>query len=53
MVVIAPFATPADPTPATTRPMMNMIEEWAAPQMADPISKITKKARNVHYMLDM
>lgn len=51
MVVTAPLATPADPTPAITRPMMNMAEECAAPHTADPTSKMTKKTRKVHYMM--
>jgi len=25
-----------------------MADDWAAPQMADPISKTIKKSRNVH-----
>lgn len=48
MVVTAPLATPADPTPAIARPTMNMDEDCAAPHMADPISKMIKKTRKVH-----
>lgn len=51
MVVTAPLATPADPIPAIRRPTMNMADECAAPQIADPTSKITKKTRKVHYMM--
>lgn len=51
MVVTAPLATPADPIPAITRPMMNMADECAAPHKAEPTSKITKKTRKVHYTM--
>lgn len=51
MVVTAPLATPADPTPAMTRPIMNMGDDWAAPHMADPTSKTKKKTRKVHCMM--
>lgn len=33
------------------RPTMNMGEDWAAPHMADPISKIMKKTRKAHCMV--
>lgn len=52
MVVMAPLASPAEPTPAITRPMMNIGDDLAAPHMADPTSKITKKTRKVHCMHD-
>ena len=51
MVVRAPLDTPAAPTPEMTRPTMNMGEDWAAPHIADPTSKMTKKVRKVHYMI--
>lgn len=51
MVVTAPLATPADPIPAMRRPTMNIADECAAPQIADPTSKITKKTRKVHYTM--
>ena len=34
---------PAEPRPAIVLPMINMTEDWAAPQMTEPISKIAKK----------
>jgi hypothetical protein len=51
MVVTAPLDMPADPTPAMTRPTINMADDWAAPHKADPTSKSTKKVRNVHYRI--
>lgn len=51
IVVTAPLATPADPAPAITRPMMNMGDDWAAPQIAEPTSKIKKKTRKLHCVL--
>jgi hypothetical protein len=49
MVVRAPVAMPEDPRPAMARPPMNMDDDWAAPQSADPISKIMKKVRKHHW----
>ena len=40
-----PEKMPADAKPAMPRPMMNMIELVAAPQIAEPISKITTLRR--------
>lgn len=48
IIVRAPLTSPAQPSPATARPMMNMVEEVDAPHMADPISKTKKKVKNVH-----
>lgn len=48
IMVIAPFERPEDPKPAMARPTMNMADDWAAPQSADPISKMRKKARKDH-----
>ena len=44
MIMKAPFRIPAPPHPATARPAMNIIEDWAAPQIKDPTMK-TKKAK--------
>lgn len=49
MVVRAPVVMPEDPKPAMARPTMNMIDDWAAPQRADPSSKIKKKMRKHHW----
>lgn len=37
--------------PAIARPTISMYDESAAPQIADPSSKIVKKERNVHCMV--
>lgn len=42
MMSIVPEKRPAEAKPATERPRMNMVEDWAAPQMAEPISKTTR-----------
>lgn len=49
MVVMAPFASPAEPTPEITRPTINMGEVVAAPLIAEPTSNIRKNVRKVHY----
>ena len=41
-IVNAPLRIPAPPHPATALPMMNIIEDFAAPHMRDPSSKIRK-----------
>jgi len=48
MMSIAPFKMPEVPKPATTRPPINIPEEFATPQIKEPISKMTKKLRKVH-----
>lgn len=45
----APFIMPDDPIPATARPMMSILEEFATPQTKEPTSNILKKERNVHF----
>lgn len=47
MMIIAPEKIPADPRPAMARPMMKTIELGAAPQIADPTSKMKTHTRNV------
>jgi len=42
---MAPEKMPADPRPATARPMMRAVEFGAAPQTAEPISKMAMAAR--------
>jgi hypothetical protein len=49
MMVKAPFDMPEEPAPAMALPTMNMGEDWAAPQMREPTSKIKKKARKDHW----
>lgn len=43
MILIAPLRRPDAPMPAMARPTMNMVDDWAAPQSTEPISKIRKK----------
>jgi hypothetical protein len=50
MISMAPFKMPEVPKPAITRPPINMPEEFATPQIKEPISKTRKKLRNVHYI---
>lgn len=45
MIVKVPEKMPAQPMPAIARPIINAADEGAAPQMADPISKIKMAAR--------
>ena len=45
---MAPFNIPEDPIPATARPIINIFEELATPQINEPISNRAKKERNVH-----
>ena len=40
MMISAPENTPADPIPAIVRPKINVTELGAAPQTAEPTSKI-------------
>jgi len=48
-IVRAPFVRPDPPSPATARPMINMVDDCAAPQIAEPISNKARKKRNVDY----
>ena len=48
MVMMEPVEIPAAPIPATARPKMKTGELGAAPQIAEPISKIAMQVRNVH-----
>ena len=52
MMVSAPLIMPDAPMLAITRPPMSIAEDWAAPQTAEPISKIAKNVMNVHYRRD-
>jgi hypothetical protein len=48
MIVKAPFIIPAAPNPATARPMMSILDDTAAPQRREPISKTPKKNKKDH-----
>ena len=48
-MVSAPLIRPDAPILAMTRPLMSIAEDWAAPQTAEPISKIAKNVMNDHY----
>jgi hypothetical protein len=48
MMVKAPFIKPAEPTPDTARPMMNITEVTALPQMAEPTSNTNRAHSIVH-----
>jgi hypothetical protein len=41
---------PLDPNPEIARPIMKAVEVGAAPQIAEPISKMTIPLRNVHFV---
>lgn len=45
MIIMPPAKMPADPRPAMARPIMKAVELGAAPQRADPTSKITIEIR--------
>ena len=51
MMTIAPEKAPALPIPAIARPMMKTVEEGAAPQMAEPISKRRMAKRKTFFGL--
>lgn len=42
---IAPEKTPAEPSPATARPMIKAVEVGAMPQMKEPSSKMNRAMR--------
>lgn len=44
----APFKMPDVPRPAITRPPINIPDEFATPQIKEPISKIRKNVSHVH-----
>lgn len=43
--MIAPLKMPAEPIPATARPMIKAVEFGAAAQTIDPVSKMLMAAR--------
>jgi hypothetical protein len=48
MMTMVPEKIPQDPIPAMALPIMNAIEFGAAPQIADPISKMMMAAKKIH-----
>lgn len=46
-----PATMPAPPTPAIALPTMRAVEDGAAAQMIDPISKMAMVARYTYFML--
>jgi hypothetical protein len=48
IMIKAPFRIPEVPIPATARPTINILEDWATPQINEPNSKIAKNVMNVH-----
>lgn len=47
-MVRTPFISPEAPKPAMARPTMNMGDDCAAPQSAEPSSKVVKKTKKDH-----
>ena len=47
-ITTAPENIPADPIPAIARPIIKVVEVGAAPQRADPASKMTVADTNTH-----
>jgi len=47
MMAKAPFMMPEQLTPATARPKMSIIDDWAKPQMSEPTSNTVKKTRKM------
>lgn len=48
-IVSAPFMRPADPIPATARPIISILDEVAAAHSIEPISKTPIKVRNEYF----
>lgn len=44
-----PEKIPAPPTPATALPIISAVEDGAAPQTAEPTSKIMIAMRKIHF----
>ncbi len=47
-IVKMPFISPEAPRPAIARPTISMTEDCAAPQSAEPSSKVVKKTIKDH-----
>jgi hypothetical protein len=52
-MIMLPLLMPEYPSPPTTRPTMSATEDGAAPHIAEPIMKMTKKVNHVHYKISM
>ena len=48
MMTMAPFIMPAAPKPEMARPTIKAFDVGAAPQMTDPISKMTMMPKKTH-----
>lgn len=48
MITMTPENTPALPAPAIARPMIKAVELGAAPQMAEPTSKVPMAAKKTY-----
>lgn len=48
MIIRAPEKMPAEPMPATARPIIRAVEFGAAPQIAEPISKMVMAIKKTH-----
>jgi hypothetical protein len=53
IIVNDPFISPELPSPATARPIINMLLDTAMPQRREPNSKTAKKAKKVYYEAQM
>ena len=51
MITMTPEKTPAEPHPETARPMMNVVDDGAAPQSTEPASKRTTAAWKTNLLL--
>lgn len=52
IIVNPPFISPAPPNPAMNRPRINIADDCAAPQMAEPMLNIVKKAMKILFELN-
>ncbi len=50
-MVMPPLMRPEAPMPDTARLMMNMADDCAAPERAEPSSKMPKKRMKVHCLV--
>jgi hypothetical protein len=47
-----PLTRPEPPIPATARPIINIVEELAAPHSTEPSSKRQRKAKKVYFKIN-
>lgn len=50
-MVRAPFIRPDEPAPATTLPMISIVDETATPHIRDPASNTAKKTKKVNWSI--